>query len=172
MEAADAFIASARFHSRVENEVDRHDFDSGYDLRSGARALSSDFAYNRHHMEFRYTWTRGKQMVIDDAMAGVITGKAPLYERFSLGNSSTLRGWNKYELDPLGGNRMLHNSVEYRYGAFQAFFDMGAIWDGGEAVIARNSAGVGIREGPFSIAVAIPLRDGRIEPVLMIGMNY
>ena len=123
-------------------------------------------------MEFRYTWTRGKQVVIDDAMAGVITGKAPLYERFSLGNSSTLRGWNKYEIDPLGGNRMLHNSVEYRYGVFQAFFDMGAIWDVGETVVARNSAGVGIREGPFSIAVAIPLRDGRIEPVLMIGMNY
>ncbi len=172
MEAADAFVASAHLHYRLENAANQQDFDSGYDLRSGARALASDFAYNRHHVEFRYTWTRGKQVVIDDAMAGVITGKAPLYERFSLGNSSTLRGWNKYELDPLGGNRMVHNSVEYRYGAFQAFFDTGAIWDVGETVVARNSAGVGIREGPFSIAVAIPLRDGRIEPVLMIGMNY
>ena len=152
--------------------MDQQDFDSGYDLRSGARALASDFAYNRHRVEFRYTWTRGKQVVIDDAMGGAITGTAPLYERFSLGNSSTLRGWNKYALDPLGGNRMLHNSVEYRYGAFQAFYDTGAIWDGGQAVVARNSVGAGIREGPFSIAVALPLKDGRMEPVLIVGMNY
>jgi hypothetical protein len=67
---------------------------------------------------------------------------------------------------------MLHNAVEYRYGAFQAFYDLGAIWDAGEAVIARSSIGAGIREGPFSIAVAIPMRDGRIEPVLIVGMNY
>jgi hypothetical protein len=172
MEAADAFIASARFHYRIEDAADLQDFDSGYDLRSGARMLASDFAYNRHRFEFRYTWTRGKQTVIDNASAGILTGKAPLYERFSLGNSSTLRGWNKYELDPLGGNRMLHNSVEYRYGAFQAFYDLGAIWEGGDAVVARSSAGVGIREGPFSIAVAIPMRGGSIEPVLMVGMNY
>jgi hypothetical protein len=172
MEAANAFIGSARFHYRIEDALNDQDFDSGYDIRSGTRALGSDFGYNRHHFEFRYTWTRGKQVVIDDAMAGVITGKAPLYERFSLGNSSTLRGWNKYDLDPIGGNRVLHNSVEYRYGAFQAFFDMGAIWSGGEAVVARNSVGAGIREGPFSIAVALPLRDGRMEPVLIVGMNY
>jgi hypothetical protein len=172
MEASDAFVAAARFHYRMEDPTDEQDFDSAYDLRSGARALASDFAYNRHHLEFRYTWIRGKQTVIDDAMAGVLTGRAPLYERFSLGNSSTLRGWDKYALDPLGGNRMLHNSVEYRYGAFQAFYDLGAIWDGGEAVVARSSVGVGIREGPFSVAVAVPLHDGRVEPVLIVSMNY
>ncbi len=172
MEAADAFIAAARFHYRMEDAVNEQDFDSGYDLRSGARALASDFSYNRHHFEFRYTWTRGKQVVIDDAMAGVLTGRAPLYERFSLGNSSTLRGWNKYAIDPLGGNRMAHNSVEYRYGAFQAFYDVGAIWDAGETVAARSSVGAGIREGPFSVAVALPLKEGRVEPVLIVGMNY
>lgn len=171
-EAADAFVAALRFHYRLEDAVNEQDFDSGYDLRSGTRALASDFSYNRHHFNFRYTWTRGKQVVIDDALAGVLTGRAPLYERFSLGNSSTLRGWSKYALDPLGGNRMLHNSVEYRYGAFQAFYDLGAIWDAGEAVAARSSVGAGIREGPFSIAVAVPIREGKVEPVLIVGMNY
>ena len=34
-------------------------------------------------------------------MAGVLTGTAPLFERFSLGNTTTLRGWNKYDLAPL-----------------------------------------------------------------------
>jgi outer membrane protein assembly factor BamA len=172
VEAANAFIASARYRRRMENDDDQQDFDAGYDLRAGMRTLASDYAYNRHRFEFRYTWTRGKQVVIDDAMGGVITGVAPLYERFALGNSSTLRGWNKYELDPLGGNRMLNNSVEYRYGAFQAFFDTGAIWDGGEAVVARKSVGVGLREGPFSVAVAFPLKDGRTDPVFMVSMNY
>jgi outer membrane protein assembly factor BamA len=172
VKAANAVIASARFHRRLEDDANLQDFDAGYDLRAGMRTLASDFAYNRHHFEFRYTWTRGKQVVIDDAMGGVITGQAPFYERFALGNTSTLRGWNKYQLDPLGGNRMLSNSVEYRYGAFQAFFDTGAIWEGGEAVVARNSVGVGLREGPFSVAVAFPLKDGRTDPVFMVSMNY
>jgi hypothetical protein len=172
IEAANAFIASARLHRSMEDDENRQEFDAGYDLHAGMRTLASDFAYNRHHFEFRYTWTRGHQVVIDDAMGGIITGQAPLYESFVLGNSSTLRGWNKYDLDPLGGNRLLSNSVEYRYGAFQAFFDTGAIWNGGQAVICRNSAGVGVREGPFSIAVAFPLKDGRIDPVFMVGMNY
>ncbi len=172
IESADAFLASARFHYRIEDAANQQDFDSGYDLRSGARVMASDFSYNRHRVEFRYTWTRGRQVVIDDLTGGAILGKAPLYERFSAGNSTTLRGWNKYELDPLGGNRIVHNSVEYRYGVFQAFFDSGAIWNGGETVIERNSLGAGIREGPFSVAVAIPLKEGHIEPVLMIGMNY
>ncbi len=172
MEAANAFIASARFHYRIEGAIDQQDFDSGYDLRAGPRILASDFAYNRHHFEFRYTWTRGKQMVIDDAMAGVITGKAPLYERFSLGNSSTLRGWNKYEIDPLGGNRMLHNSVEYRYGAFQAFYDLGAIWDGGEAIVgAVPRWALAFGRGRFHRR-RLPLKEGHVEPVFMVRMNY
>jgi outer membrane protein assembly factor BamA len=172
MLASDAFLAAAHFHYRFEDAINEQDLDSGYDLRTGARALASDFAYNRHHFEFRYTWIRGKQTVMDDAMAGILTGRAPLYERFSLGNSSTLRGWNKYALDPIGGNRMLHNSVEYRYGAFQAFYDVGAIWDGGEAAVARSSVGAGIREGPFSVLVAVPLREGHVVPVLIVSMNY
>jgi outer membrane protein assembly factor BamA len=172
VEAANAFIASARFHRRLEDDDDLQDFDAGYDLRAGMRSMGSDYSYNRHRFEFRYTWTRGNQVVIDDAMGGIITGQAPLYDKFALGNTNTLRGWNKYELDPLGGNRMVSNSVEYRYRAFQAFFDSGAIWDGGEAVVLRNSVGIGVREGPFSVAVAFPLKDGRTDPVFMVSMNY
>ena len=48
------------------------------------------------------------------------------------GNSYYLRGWNKYDIDPIGGNRLVHNSVEYRYGPFQAFYDAGAVWDSGQ----------------------------------------
>jgi len=116
--------------------------------------------------------TRGKSVVIDDVTTGVLTGRAPLFERFVLGNSSTLRGWNKYDLDPLGGNRMVHNSVEYRYGVLEAFYDAGAIWDRGETATLRHSVGVGLRQGLFSLAIAFPIRDGHIDPIFMVGMNY
>jgi outer membrane protein assembly factor BamA len=170
--AANSVLASARYHQELEGAADQQFVDGSYDMRAGTRTLGSDYAYTRHKWEARYTWIRGKHMLMDDAMGGVIYGQAPLFERFVLGNSTTLRGWNKYDVDPIGGNRMLHNSVEYRYGIFQVFYDSGAIWDGGQTVIARNSIGAGLRQGPFSVAVAFPLRDGRTDPVFIVGMNY
>jgi hypothetical protein len=171
-ESANAAVASLRYHQRTEGSDLLQDFDAGYDLRLASGAMHSDLIYARHRWEFRYTLTHGKQVLIEDATAGMIAGQAPLFERFVLGNSSTLRGWNKFALDPLGGNRMVHNTVEYRYGAFQIFYDTGAIWDGGQAVEDRNSAGIGLRQGAFSASVAFPLREGHIDPIFMIGMNY
>jgi outer membrane protein assembly factor BamA len=88
------------------------------------------------------------------------------------GNSSYLRGWNKYEIDPIGGNRLIHNTVEYRYGPVQAFYDAGAVWDSGQPAIMRHSLGVGFKESIFSLAVAFPVRSGHIEPIFMMGMIY
>jgi hypothetical protein len=171
-ESANALISTLRYHRHLEGSENQQDLDAGYNLRAATRILASDFAYARHRWEFRYMLTRGRNVVIDDLTAGMITGRAPLFERFSLGNSSTLRGWNRYELDPLGGNRMVHNSVEYRYGAFQIFYDSGAVWDHNDAAVLRHAAGVGLRQGVFSLAVAIPIREGHIDPVFMVGMNY
>ena len=84
-----------------------------------------------------------------------------------------MRGWNKFEIDPLGGNRMVHNSVEYRYGAFEMFYDAGAIWDEGrQAATPRHGIGLGLRHGSFELAMAFPVRSGRADPVFMMGMNY
>jgi len=170
--AANAVLASARYHQDWEGPEFQQDVNAQYDLREGMRALASDFTYGRHRWQLRYALTHGRHVVTDDLTTGIITGQAPIYERFVLGNSTTLRGWNKYDLDPLGGNRMVHNSVEYHYGVFQLFYDTGAIWDRGENVIARNSVGIGLRQGGFSMAVAFHLRDGRTEPIFMVGMNY
>jgi len=171
-EGADAFLAGAGFHQQLEGAEYQHSFNGAYDLRMGTRLLGSDFVYARHHWRFRYTLTHGKHLLMDEATAGLLTGQAPLYERFAMGNSTSLRGWNKDDIDPLGGNRMVHNSVEYRYGLFQVFYDTGAIWDNGQTAVARNSAGAGLRQGTFSLAVAFPLREGRCVPVFMVGMNY
>jgi hypothetical protein len=67
---------------------------------------------------------------------------------------------------------MVNNSVEYRYGAFELFYDTGAVWNSGASAVARNSLGTGLREGLFSLAVAFPVREGRMDPVFMLGMNY
>ena len=114
----------------------------------------------------------GRNTILDDLAAGLITGRAPLFERFVVGNSSMLRGWNKFELDPLGGSRLLHNSVEYRYRLLDIFYDGGAIWDPGETAVFRHSIGLGVRQDGFCVALAFPVRGGHIEPVFMVGMNY
>ncbi len=171
-ESANAVTAALRYHQRSEGSDSLADFDAGYDLRLANRAMGSDMAYSRQRWEFRYTLTRGKQVVIEDLTAGALAGRGPMFERFVLGNGSTLRGWNKFELDPFGGNRMVHNTVEYRYGMFQVFYDSGAIWDSGQGVEDRNSAGVGIRRGAFSASIAFPLREGHVDPMFMLSMNY
>jgi hypothetical protein len=172
IEAANAVVAGLRYHRRMEGSAAEQDLDAGYNLRAGAKALGGDFAYARNKWEFRYLLTYGRHVFEDDASAGMVTGRAPLYERYVLGNSHTLRGWNKYEIDPIGGNRMVHNSVEYRYGVFEIFYDAGAIWDEGRAVTPRQGIGSGLRHGPFELAVAFPIRNGRADPVFMMGMNY
>ena len=170
--SANALVGSMRYHKRLEGDESQNDLDAAYSLRAASRVLGSDLVYARHRWEFRFMRTSGKSVVIDDVTAGCISGRAPLFERFALGNSKTLRGWNMYGLDPLGGSRMIHNSAEYRYGNFQIFYDSGAVWDSGETPALRHSAGVGLRQGVFSLAVAFPLREGRIDPIFMVGMNY
>jgi hypothetical protein len=172
IESSNALIADLKYHRHFEDADFPQDLDASYFLRSASRSFGSDFAYSSHSWNVRYQLTHGKQSLTDIASGGIIGGRAPLDDRFVLGNSSTLRGWNKYDLDPAGGNRMIHNSVEYRYGPFLAFYDTGAIWDEGQTVTPRHSLGVGIRESVFSLAVAFPVRGGRVEPIFMMGLLY
>lgn len=172
-ESADAVVNTLRYHRLLEDsDVQKEVLDAGYSLRAATSLLGSDFAYSRHRWDLGYSLTRGGSTVLVNFIGGVIVGRAPLFERYVLGNSSTLRGWNKYTLDPLGGSRVAHGSVEYRYRYFQVFFDAGAIWDPGQDIVARSSAGVGLRKDGFSVAVAFPIKDGRVEPVLIAGMNF
>jgi len=171
-EAANAVISSLRYQGQMEGLETGQDLEAGYDLRAATRSFDSDYVYLRQHWELRYRLTHGRHVVTDEVTAGLIQGRAPLFEQYVLGNSTTLRGWNKFDLDPLGGNRMVHNSVDYRYGPFEMFYDAGAIWDSGQPVIPRHGIGVGLRDGAFALAVAFPIRNGRADPILMMGMNY
>lgn len=172
-DSANAMVTTLRYHRRLEGSgSNQQEWDAGYSLRAATNLLGTDFVYARHQGDVQYVFFWGRQQIVDSFTAGAITGRAPLFERFMLGNSSLLRGWNQYELDPLGGNRMVHNTVEYRYRLFDVFYDSGAIWDQGQAPVLRHAAGVGVRQGGLYAALAFPIKEGHIEPVFMVGMNY
>jgi Omp85 superfamily domain len=175
-DSANAVVAGVRFHRSWEDAAaDRHEVDAIYGLRAATRFLASDFGYVRHMLNARYLFRRDRHAVIVDFTAGNISGNAPLYDRFVAGNASTLRGWNKFDLDPLGADRMVVGSVEYRYRYFQVFYDTGALWDKGDGTGQKQSVGVGVRtdgkEG-LQLALAFPIRNGRAEPMFIAGFNF
>ncbi len=171
-EAANAVVTTLRFARRWEGASDRHDLAAGYNLRAATRVLDSDLVYARHQVDAEYKFRRGRQTVLARFAAGGLTGRAPLFERFVLGNASTLRGWNKWDLAPLGGDRMAHGTLEYRYRAWQVFYDTGSVRDHRREADVKHSLGVGLRAGDFTLAVAFPVKEGRAEPIFYVGMTF
>jgi Omp85 superfamily domain len=169
-EGSNALITTLRYHRRFDDSDNQQDLDADLSLHAATRALGSDFVYSMRTAGVRYQFRHGKHTVTDNVWTGMILGRAPLSDRFVMGNTYYLRGWNKYEIDPLGGNRAVHNSVEYRYGPLQLFYDAGAIWDAGQQATPRQSLGFGLHESVFSLAVAFPVRSGHIEPIFMMGI--
>lgn len=179
-ESADAVINTLRYHQRWEGSgATIQELDAGYSLRAATKLLASDLGYSRHAVNVRYHYTHDHQSLEVMLVAGLIYGNAPLFERFVLGNSSMLRGWDKYSLDPLGGNRLAYGSVTYGYHIMRVFYDAGSVWDQGKTPEAKQSAGIGVssglglfHKGAFLLAVAFPLRQGHYDPVFIAGMNF
>jgi len=178
-ESANAMINTLQYHRRWSSDATIEELEAGYSLRAAPKILGTDLAYTRHAVNVRYGFTHDNQSVEVKLVAGVIYGRAPLFERFVLGNSTTLRGWNKYDLDPLGGNRVAYGSVTYGYRIMRVFYDTGSVWDEGKPVSAKHSVGIGVsgglgvfQKGAFLLAVAFPLQQGHTDPVLIAGMNF
>lgn len=173
-ESSNALLFGLRYHKQFGTTEDiQQTFDSNYEFKSAFQGLGSDYIYTKQRWQGGYNWTKGHHTVSDVVTVGFISGRAPVYERFVVGTSSLLRGWNRYEIDPLGGNRLLHNSVEYRYKKAGVFYDCGSLWNLGRVPTLLHSVGIGIHQSIFSVAVAVPIRsDGRFEPTLLVGMNY
>ena len=175
-ESANAATLDVRYGRKIEGDVVQHRLEGKYSLRVAARALGSTYSYARHMISFRYEAHSGRQVAADEFIAGAIAGNAPLFERFVLGNTSTLQGWNRFQIDPLGGNRVVNNEVSYGYrvgpGTVEGFYDSGALWQAGGPVVVRHSVGVGYKQGMFVVATAFPVREGRIEPVFIAGQSY
>ena len=146
--AANALFATLRFHRQFEAAGQTQDITVDYNVRSASHALRSDYTYTRHLGNFNYTHAQGNQTLQDDFTAGFISGQAPFFERFVVGTSSLLRGWNRFDIDPLGGTRLVHNSVTYKYRfpkqlTGQVFYDAGSLWHGSGDSAIRHSIGVG-----------------------------
>jgi len=184
-ESANAVVNTLRYHQRwggsdtPESGGNTQELDAGYSLRAATTVLSSDLAYTRHLAHLKYNYSSRTQSVEVTMLAGAIYGQAPLFERFALGNSTLLRGWNMYDLDPLGGNRLAYGSVTYGYHMMRVFFDTGSVWDQGKSPQMKESAGIGVssglgvlEKGAFLLALAFPLRQGPILPVFIAGMNF
>jgi outer membrane protein assembly factor BamA len=179
-ESANAVINTLRYHQRWAGSGDStQQLDAGYSLRAATTLLGTDLAYTRHVAHVKYNYSSRVQSLEVTVIAGAIYGQAPLFERFALGDSTLLRGWNKYDLDPLGGNRLAYGSVTYGYHIMRVFYDTGSVWDQGKPMEVKESAGIGVssglgvlEKGAFLLAVAFPLRDGHVTPVLIAGMNF
>jgi outer membrane translocation and assembly module TamA len=165
-------------------DQERLDWKWSYEGVAGTAAIDSDFIFSRHETKLDFNYTRQSHSIMGNFQAGRIGGKAPMHERFSIGNAKTLRGWNKYEINPLGGDRMVYGSVSYRFKIITAFYDVGSVWEVHEESIVRQS--VGFRLGKercmnvlilphpacFSATVGFPINGGNASPSFILGMGF
>ena len=170
---ASAVVASFSYDQRWEPTSElRHDLDASYQWRSGTDALGSDLVYKRHLGRARYQYGKGRSTVTAALSLGHITGQAPLFERFSLGDSSTLRGWNKYDIAPAGGDSMFHQSIEYAYRHFAFFLDTGSVWDSGTDARTRVSTGFGYHGDNAFVTLGFPLNADEVSATFMMGVRF
>ncbi len=144
-----------------------------YGVRTATRIFDSDYVYTRHLWTADYELSRGRSALEAHFRGGIIGGTAPLFERFSLGNSTTLRGWNKFDVAPVGGSRMAHGSLEYKYSILNVFYDVGTVWDPGRYSPVRHGLGFGLASGEdFFLSLAFPVRLHNVAPIFMVGWRF
>jgi outer membrane translocation and assembly module TamA len=173
-EQAYAFTFGAQLRHRIRSGSGlRQRIEADYDLRKATPSLQSTFTYTRHLVSGDYTVSVGRHHLFGfHGKLGDISGAAPLFERFSLGNSMTLRGWNKFDVAPAGGSRLAYGSLEYRYRPVQFFYDFGSVWDSGQQTSVKHSLGGGLVWKNFFASVGFPVRVHDVSPVFMFGIRY
>jgi hypothetical protein len=168
---ASAFVAGIDFRRRWNRPSDQR-LEAGYELRSAATGLESDLVYKRHLGKARYRYERDDNTVIADVFFGGITGTAPLFERFTLGDTTTLRGWNKYDIAPAGGERVFHSSLEYRFHQLGFFLDTGSVWNRNTDPTIRLSTGFGLQADNVFITFGFPLNTDDVRATFMMGVRF
>jgi hypothetical protein len=172
-EMANAAIGSVRFTQQWKQDSRvRHALAAAFTVRAGTETLESDYLYRRYTGQAGYMFRHNKHHVLVSGMAGAISGDAPLFERFSLGDSRTLRGWSKYEIAPLGGDRVFHAAAEYRYRGLAVFLDSGSVWDKDAERRVRFSTGFGFTPGPVFFLVGFPINTSDSRAVFTMGLRF
>src|SRR5581483_6341416 len=94
--SSNAVVSTLQYHTEwSDSTTGRSRFDAVYHLRAATTFLGSAFAYTKHVVDVSYHWKHGRQTAEGTFRAGIIAGQAPLFDRFALGTSTALRGWNK-----------------------------------------------------------------------------
>lgn len=174
VQSANAVLTTLRYTKQLATGfAGSQMLEAGYSLRAATTGLGSDFSYQQHRFDGRLVWgENAKRRVAISGQGGVINGTAPVLDRFVLGNSRTLRGWNRFELAPNGASRMVHFSADGRWDFLRLVYDSGTLWQEGRPKVLRHSAGLGFVVSGITAMVAIPIRNGSIEPIFLLGMNF
>ena len=146
-------ITFGRVYDSRDNVYDPHEGKRiGYSVE-WAVGMGGDFDFTKWTADWRYYYRAGGESVWAlNLGAGYASGDMPLSQRFTMGGSDTLRG---YEDDQFRGNSMLKATLEYRFPIVKKvqgvlFTDNGYAWDKRhedefDMGLIKNSYGVGLR---------------------------
>jgi hypothetical protein len=166
---AGAAVAGVGFDREWRSDAWRHVIGASYEVRAGTAQLESDLDYTRHAIRAGYGVSSGPRRISASFMFGRTRGATPIFERFTLGDTTTLRGWSKLDVAPAGGERMFHQSVNYGYRGFSVFLDTGSVADRTGDWQVRTSAGLGYLAGPFFMQIGFPLNAGDVRAAFLMG---
>jgi hypothetical protein len=172
MASAAVAAISVSSHPVRPRNTERSAFEAGYELRSATPALDSDLEYRRHFARMTYRYRQRHSQVLAGLSAGRVSGAAPLFERFSLGDSSTLRGWDRFDVAPAGGDRVFHYTLEYRFRGLAIFLDSGAVWNDGTDKRIRYSTGFGFHHDNVFISLGVPLNAESAGATFLTGVRF
>jgi outer membrane protein insertion porin family/translocation and assembly module TamA len=127
----------------------RRGYQLAFHFEQAGRLLPGTYNYNALSVDARHYIPVSNRLVIANRLqVGAINAKGddptqvPFSKKYFLGGATSIRGWGRYEVSPLGGegspiggNSMIAFSSEARYslrGSFGAvlFIDGGNVWEG------------------------------------------
>ena len=174
----------------------KHQLSGSYDIRVAGDTLGGSASFTRHLFDQNYEFKLkkpdpGTKFTPDghqldfNVQLGRITGTAPMFERFSLGSTSTLVGWNKYDISPLGASRMAYGAVTYTNRYFSTQFESGSLWNDSQSRVLHNAISANLLLGNILHApvamriilnaarpgIGIPLQKNNVHPIFTLGGN-
>ena len=146
-------ITVGRIYDSRDNVYDPHEGKRIAYSVEWAGGLGGDFDFTKFTADWRYYFRAGGENVWAlNLGAGYADGDMPLSQRFAMGGSDTLRG---YEDDQFRGNSMVKATLEYRFPIVKKvqgvlITDNGYAWDKRheddfDFGLLKNSYGVGLR---------------------------
>lgn len=171
-------ITLGRIYDSRDNVYDPHEGKRISYSFEWAGFMGGDFDFRKLSAEWRYYFRAGRKNPTNtwawDFNVGYADGNMPLHQRFTMGGSDTLRG---YEDDQFRGNSMVKATLEYRFPIVKKvqgvlFTDNGYAWDKRhedyfELGKIKSSVGVGLRVnsplGPIKLDYGIGDNGGKFH---------